>query len=135
MEELGYKRLLFWGGAGALTLPNDPSTRLWQTPKYPRQLVEHSKHHVMVLEAAKKTQLEWTMLCPPMVYSVPPTGALKTRKNVPTGGTAVSALDMADFVVDTLLDPAKGKEWIGQQVGLSSDGLSMNKPAKKEEKL
>lgn len=53
MEDSGVKRLLFWGGAGALTLPNDPNTRLWQTPRYPKFLVEHSKHHVMVLDAAK----------------------------------------------------------------------------------
>lgn len=83
----------------------------------------------------QKTSLDWTMLCPPMVYAVPPTGKLKAKPNVPTGGTAVSALDMAEFVVDTLLDPIKGKEWIGNQIGLSSDGLSMNAPPKEAPKM
>jgi putative NADH-flavin reductase len=153
MQDNGYKRLLFWGGAGALTLPGKPDVRLYTTPRYPPQyvsgldrwkcflvsqllsrLVEHSKNHVKILEIAQKTSLDWTMLCPPMIYQVPAT-KVKVAKNTPTGGTAVSNYDQAEFVLDVLLDKEKGKEWFKQQVGLSSDGLSMNAPPKKDGKL
>ncbi|KAI9033237.1 NADH(P)-binding-domain-containing protein [Hyaloraphidium curvatum] len=130
LKASGNRRLLFWGGAGALKLPKDPNTRLWQTPKYPKHLVKHNQEHCMILELAEKTDLDWTMLCPPMVYGVPATNKLKTAKGVPTGGTGVSAADMAAFVVGTLLDADKGKEWYREQVGLSSEGLSMNDPPK-----
>ncbi len=103
MAKTGVRRIIAIGGLGILNADEDKL--LFQTPKFPQQFKAVSMEHFKAWEHLAASNLDWTMVCPPVIADAESTGHYETRKNYPVGGAGqVAAGDLAAFMVKELTD-------------------------------
>jgi len=120
MQDLGVRRIIALGSAGAL--PNS----LQQQPAYRRWIVEKIVYKTMLKwpVASQKAQyaalaasnLDWTMVMPPMLLNQPARGSIRVDgAALPRGGSRIARADVADFMMQQIAST----EWVRKGVYIS----------------
>lgn len=108
-KKAGIKRLLVVGGAGSLYVA--PGVQLIDTPQFPKAIYPGANGARVLLDDLKKeTELDWTMLSPPIGYSATNPGTRTGKYRIGTDSLlmdgdkpgAISAPDLAIALVDEL---------------------------------
>jgi putative NADH-flavin reductase len=113
-------RLIVLGSAGALatSLKNQPAYRRWIVQKliYKTLLKWPLASQRFQYVALAATNLDWTMVMPPMLTNAPARGVYRIDgKTLPRNGSRISRADVADFMMRQVNNP----QWIKKGVYLS----------------
>jgi putative NADH-flavin reductase len=114
------RRLIVLGSAGAL------ATSLKKQPTYRRWIVQNLIYKTLLkwpiasqrfqYAALAATNLDWTMVMPPMLTNAPARGVYRIDGDaLPRNGSRISRADVADFMVQQVDNP----QWIKKGVYLS----------------
>ena len=104
MARAGARR--FVGVVGAGVLQFDAETLRSERPEYPAMLRVIGADHHRILDALRRTDLEWTLVCTPNLVEGDPTRAMIRRADyLPDGSMAVTTGDVAALLVDEALLP------------------------------
>ncbi len=114
MEKAGVQRIVAVGGMGILE--TDTGTLLYEEENFPPEYVPVSIEHDKALEFLKNSNLEWTMVCPPMITDKDATGKFKTEANqMPINQkNFIQKGDLALFMLKEMADRA----FVRQKVGI-----------------
>lgn len=95
MAQTGIKRIVALGGAGILEGPD--GKLLMEADDFPEEEVAESTEHRKAWEYLRASGLDYTLVCPAVIVSGPPTGVFTTAENVePEGvGERISSGDLA----------------------------------------
>jgi len=107
MEDAGLKRIVVLGSAGAL------DSALDYQPAYRRWIVENIVYNTLLkwpvasqraqIQALAASDLDWTMVMPPMLTNGPARGSYRVDGNaLPRNGSSISRADVADFMLQQL---------------------------------
>ncbi|WNG53340.1 SDR family oxidoreductase [Archangium gephyra] len=115
MKTEGLKRLITVGAAGLLPHPAGGLAGEHGLPPFLRHAFEDHRGAFQVLQ---ESELDWVVVCPPVMPSGVKTGKYRTAvESLPTGGRQVYAEDVADFT----LKAALGSEHHRVRVGIVGD--------------
>ncbi|MFE8603958.1 NAD(P)-dependent oxidoreductase [Archangium violaceum] len=115
MKTEGLKRLVTVGAAGLLPHPAGGLAGEHGLPPFLRHAFEDHRGAFQVLQ---ESELDWVVVCPPVMPSGVKTGKYRTAvESLPTGGRQVYAEDVADFT----LKAALGSEHHRVRVGIVGD--------------
>ncbi|KFA90755.1 NAD(P)-dependent oxidoreductase [Archangium violaceum] len=115
MKSEGLKRLVTVGAAGLLPHPAGGLAGEHGLPPFLRHAFEDHRGAFQVLQ---ESELDWVVVCPPVMPSGVKTGKYRTAvESLPTGGRQVYAEDVADFTLKTAL----GAEHHRVRVGIVGD--------------
>lgn len=115
MKAEGLQRLVTVGAAGLLPHPAGGLTGEHGLPPFLRHAFEDHRGALQVLQ---ESELDWVVVCPPVMPSGVKTGKYRTAvESLPTGGRQVYAEDVADFT----LKAALGTEHHRVRVGIVGD--------------
>jgi len=117
MQQAGIRRIIALGSAGALpdSLQNQPAWQRWIVQKivcpfFLKWLVYEQVVQYSVLSAS---DLDWTMVMPPMLTNGSARGAYRVNgEALPAGSNHLSRADVAGFMMQQLA----GSEWIRRGV-------------------
>jgi len=117
MEQYGPSRLIALGSAGALptSLDKQPAWRRWIVQKivYNVFLKYPVASQVDQYRVLSHSNLDWTMVMPPMLTDGPARGKLRIDPDaLPRNGSRISRSDVADFMMLQLTNP----QWIKRGV-------------------
>lgn len=115
MREHKVKRIIAIGGIGALQASEH--LKVYETITFPKEYIELTQAHVRVLDALLTSRNDFTFVCPPMIKDGERTGVYKTQDSYPTQGWSILSADLADFIVNELIE----NKYIGKKVGISND--------------
>ena len=107
MRHHGTRRLIVVSNSGMVTTGDGPVSRIVAKPIL-RRLLRHTWADMRRMEdVVRASDLDWTILRPPMLTDGKRTGAYRTAldRNV-RGGIRVSRADVADAILRCLADPA-----------------------------
>lgn len=116
MKNAGIKRIIALGGIGILPVSEDQLMMDQKT--FPAEFLPVSKEHLKAYEVLKNSDLEWTMVCPPMIRDADETGIFSTRADaLPTPNRfSINSGDLALFILKELTD----NKFLNQRVGISN---------------
>ena len=115
MKTEGLQRLVTVGAAGLLPHPAGGLAGEHGLPPFLRHAFEDHRGALQVLQ---ESDLDWVVVCPPVMPSGVKTGKYRTAvESLPTGGRQVYAEDVADFT----LKAALGTEHHRVRVGIVGD--------------
>jgi putative NADH-flavin reductase len=108
MEDARLKRIVVLGSAGAL------DSALDYQPAYRRWIVENIVYNTLLkwpvasqraqIQALAASDLDWTMVMPPMLTNGPARGSYRVDGNaLPRNGSSISRADVADFMLQQLI--------------------------------
>lgn len=101
MAETGVRRLVAIAAAGVLQA--DEGTLRLNAPDFPVFLQQVAGEHRRVYERLQRSELDWTLVCPPNMPDGELTGEFRTRINyLPADGREIATGDVAVFVCDTI---------------------------------
>ncbi|MBK9016720.1 MAG: SDR family oxidoreductase [Saprospiraceae bacterium] len=116
MQKVGLKRILAIGSTGVLKAAEEGKLR-YQMPGYPSAFKAVAIEHMEAWQYLAKSPLDWTLLCPPEIKDLPPTGEYNLRLDYPADGPMwVNAGDLAHFMMHEL----KANEWVKCRVGIAA---------------
>lgn len=115
MEKKGPKRILAIATVGILQA--DDTTLRFEKPGYPSAFKPIALEHKEAWEHLAGSSLDWTLVCPPEIRDLPPTGEYNLQLDyAPEGQYWVTAGDIADFMMHEL----GANEWVKCRVGISA---------------
>ena len=114
------RRIIVLGSAGALptSLDKQPVWRRWivQNIVYNTFLKWPVASQISQWSILSHSNLDWTMVMPPMLTDVPARGAYRIDGDaLPPNGNRISRADVADFMMQQIDNP----QWIGKGVYIS----------------
>jgi len=117
MSELGVKRIVALGSAGALatSLDKQPAYRRWIVQKivYNYLLKYPVLEQISQYKTLSASTLDWTMVMPPMLTNGPAKGRYRIDgEALPRNGSMISRTDVADFMMQQL----RSTEWFRKGV-------------------
>lgn len=117
MQQAGVRRIIALGSAGALpnSLLNQSAWQRWIVQKivYPFFLKWPVYEQVVQYRVLSASDLDWTMVMPPMLTNGSARGAYRVDgKALPAGSSHLSRADVADFMMQQLT----GSEWVRRGV-------------------
>lgn len=120
MEATGPRRLIVLGSAGALStaLDKQPPWRRWIVRRivYNTFLKYPVASQIAQYAALASSNLEWTMVMPPMLTNTPAHGTFRIDGDaLPSNGSRISRADVAAFMMAQLTT----REWLRKGVYLS----------------
>jgi putative NADH-flavin reductase len=120
MKQAGVRRIIVLGSAGALpdSLKKQPFYRRWIVQKilYNSILKWPVASQVFQYAALSATDLDWTMVMPPMLRNIASRGRYRIDgEALPRNGSSIPREDVADFMMQQLTDP----KWIRKGVYIS----------------
>ena len=120
MRQKGVRRIIVLGSAGALanSLERQPALRRWfvQNIVYSTFLKWPVAEQIAQYALLSKSNLDWTMLMPPMLTNGPARGSYRIDADaLPPNGMRISRADVADFMMQQIDNP----QWIKKGVYLS----------------
>ncbi len=115
MREHKTKRIIALGGIGALQASEH--LKVYETITFPKEYIELTQAHVRVLDALLTSRNDFTFVCPPMIKEGERTGVYKTQDRYPTQGWSILSGDLADFIVNELIE----NKFVGKKVGISNE--------------
>lgn len=114
MKQHQIRRLVTIGTAGILQSELEPHLLRYQSIENKRIHHEAAQEHERVYEHLLETELDWTIICPTRLVQEEKKGEYRVRENVlPTGGTAISFADTAEFAVTAYLKGLHIRERVG----------------------
>ena len=116
MERVGIERIVALAGIGIL--PVDEETMLMDQKTFPQEFLPLSREHFKAFEVLNHSNLDWTLVCPPMINDAPPSGIFNTMANaLPTPNRfSIYSGDLALFMLKELKD----RKYRKQRVGISN---------------
>lgn len=116
MKTGNVERIITIGTAGILQSRTNPDVYRFQSTESKRRLTFAAEEHAKVYEQLKRTDLEWTIICPTYLPDGEATGQWRTERNfLPENGVEITVGDTALCAYNELLDP----QFIGTRVGLA----------------
>jgi putative NADH-flavin reductase len=120
MQQTGVRRIIVLGSAGALpdSLKKQPFYRRWIVQKilYNTILKWPVASQVFQYNALAATDLDWTMVMPPMLRNIAARGRYRIDgEALPRNGSSIPREDVADFMMKQLTD----SQWIRKGVYIS----------------
>ena len=120
MQQTGVRRIIVLGSAGALptALDNQPAYRRWIVENIINKtlLKWPVAEQVSQYATLSHSDLDWTMVMPPMLTNGPAHGAYRVDgEALPRNGSRISRQDVADFMFQQLDNP----QWVRKGVYLS----------------
>ncbi|HXC96896.1 MAG TPA: SDR family oxidoreductase [Edaphobacter sp.] len=120
MRRTGVKRIIVLGSAGALanSLDKQPAWRRWiiENVVYTTFLKWPVAEQIAQYTLLSKSNLDWTMLMPPMLTNSAPHGTYRIDADaLPPKGVRISRADVADFMMQQI----SNSKWIKKGVYLS----------------
>ncbi len=115
MREHHVKRIIAMGGIGALQASEH--LKVYETTTFPKEYIEVTQAHVRVLDALLTSRNDFTFVCPPMIKEGERTGVYKTQDRYPTQGWSIISGDLADFIVNELIE----NKFVSKKVGISNE--------------
>lgn len=115
MNKAGVKRLVAVGGIGILD-KEDGSKMLMDDEEFPEKYLPVSREHKKVLELLQESNLEWTLVCPPLIVAGDGNENYKTSVNtLPNNDftATVSAGNVAHFMIHEAVNNKYLKEKVG----------------------
>ena len=117
MRETGVRRIIALGSAGALddSLKKQPAWRRWlvQNIVYNTFLKWAVASQVSQWKTLSASNLDWTMVMPPMLADSPPRGIYRIDgEALPRNGSRISRTDVADFMMQQIANP----QWVAKGV-------------------
>lgn len=117
MQQTGVRRIVALGSAGAMpdSLDKQPAWQRWFVQKvvYTLALKWPVYEQIQQYRLLSASNLDWTMVMPPMLTNGRPTGTYRVDGDaLPAGSSRISRADVADFMVQQLTS----REWIGRGV-------------------
>ena len=120
MDEQGIRRIIALGSAGALP------TSLDKQPAYCRWIVQNIVYNTFLkypvasqisqYKTLSGSDLDWTMVMPPMLMNVPARGNLRIDgEALPRNASRISRADVADFMMAQIDNP----QWLRKGVYIS----------------
>ncbi len=106
MRHVGTRRLVVVSNSGMIDVGDGPVTRFVAKPIL-RRVLKHTWNDMRRMEElVRASELDWTILRPPMLTNGARTGAYRTAidRNV-HGGARLSRADLADGILRALADP------------------------------
>ncbi|MDQ8733625.1 NAD(P)H-binding protein [Paenibacillus sp. LHD-38] len=114
MKQYQIRRLVTIGTAGILQSELEPHLLRYQSIENKRIHHVAAQEHERVYEQLLETELDWTIICPTKLVQEDKKGEYRVRENVlPTGGTAISFADTAEFAVTAYLNGLHIRERVG----------------------
>jgi len=117
-------RLLVVGGAGSLFVDESKSTRLFETPEFPKQFYATALNQGKNLADLQQTSgIKWTFVSPAAFFDPagPRTGAyVKGKDNLIVNSEGNSYVSYADFAI-AVLDEIEKPQHIGERFTLVSE--------------
>ena len=115
MQKVGPKRIIAIGSYGVLQA--DGNKLRYQMPGYPSAFKAVAVEHLEAWQHLAKSNLDWTLLCPPEIIDAAPTGSYNLRRDYPADGPMhVNAGDLAHFMMNELVE----NEWVKMRVAIAS---------------
>jgi putative NADH-flavin reductase len=115
MQKHHVKRVIGIGGMGVLQASE--TLQIFETKGFPAEYIPVSQDHNSAYHSLLKSGLDFTFVCPPMIQEGVKTGNYITEAEYPPKGEFhISTGDLADFMIQELLDP----KFIGERVGIAS---------------
>ncbi|HEY0264242.1 MAG TPA: NAD(P)H-binding protein [Granulicella sp.] len=119
MHKAGVRRMVALGSAGALpgSLDKQPMWRRWVVRNVAYRILKYPvASQVSQYATLAKSDLDWTMVMPPMLTNGRARGRYRVDGDaLPEGGSRISRADVADFMMQQLAS----KEWSRKGVYLS----------------
>lgn len=115
MQANTVRRLVVVAGAGIL-LDRETGQMRIALPSYPAQYRPYGEEHRRIFELLQRTDLDWTVVCPPSMVEEPAGHAVRSDVDyLPAGGTRITYADAAAFTYAQLGD----RSHLRQRVGIS----------------
>jgi putative NADH-flavin reductase len=120
MDEQGIRRIIALGSAGAepTSLDKQPAYRRWivQNIVYNTFLKYPVASQISQYKTLSGSDLDWTMVMPPMLMNVPARGNLRVDgEALPRNASRISRADVADFMMAQIDNP----RWLRKGVYIS----------------
>ncbi len=114
MTKAGVSRIVAVGGMGVLNA--DENTLIMEQEDFPREYIAVSEEHKKAYDFLKKSELQWTFVCPPMIRDAQPTGVFNTLADyMPTPNKFwIGSGDLSLFMLNELTK----NEFIHHRVGI-----------------
>ncbi len=115
MEAAGLKRIVAIGGTGILE--DEEGKMLFEDEDYPQEYIPVTMEHKKAYEYLKASNLDWTLVCPPMIIAGEATGMFRTEATKqPEGNLKIKAGDLAMFMLNEMVN----KEFLNERAGISN---------------
>lgn len=116
MNRAGIKRIVALAGIGIL--PAGVDEMMMDQKTFPKEFLPVSKEHLKAYEVLKNSDLDWTIVCPPMIREAAETGSFNTKADaLPTPNRySINSGDLALFMLKEL----KTNKYLKQRVGISN---------------
>lgn len=109
------KRLIIVAGAGILTDPKSGQLRM-MSPGFPDQYRAFAEEHLRVWKQLQTSDLDWTLVCPPMMRDEETTAPLRAEiDSLPDGGKAATYAAVARFAYGLL----GNRDFLCRRVGVA----------------
>lgn len=115
MNTAGVKRIVAIGGTGILE--NEEGKMLFEEEDYPQEYIPVTMEHKNAYEILKASDLDWTVVCPPMIVAGDATGIYRTEKSKqPDGNYKINSGDLAMFMLNEMVN----NEYLEARAGISN---------------
>ena len=116
MQKASLKRIISVGSIGILNNADD--ILIMDAPGYPPKFLAVGKEHFLAYNHLKKSNLNWTFVCPPDIINADSTGVYHTAANYPPipDNRKINTGDLAMFMLNELIK----NEYIKERVGISN---------------
>ncbi|MEO7313300.1 MAG: NAD(P)H-binding protein [Chitinophagaceae bacterium] len=116
MEKAGVKRIISIGGKGILNIDAETFDLEMDSTDYPQQYLPVAGEHLKAYQSLADSGLDWTFVCPPDIIDAPANGKFETKASSSTGGSNISAGNLALFMVVELTK----NEFVKEKVSISN---------------
>ena len=116
MKKVGIQRIIAVGGSGILA--DATGIPFFQDDDYPAEQKPLSNEHFKAWQYLIKSQLDWTMVCPPYIVDHDPTGSYTISVDIPPVASPmqINNGDLALFMLQELVR----NQYIHQRVGIAN---------------
>jgi uncharacterized protein len=116
MNKMNVKRIITVGTAGILQSRLMPSILRYQSSESKRKTTFAAQEHHNVYELLKKSDTDWTIVCPTYLPDGEYTGTYRIERSLlPKGGVEISVADTAEFTYQQI----QCKEYLKSRVGIA----------------
>ena len=113
MQTNSVRRLVVVTGAGIL-LDRETGQMRIDSPAYPAAYLPFGAEHRRIYELLLRSDLDWTLVCPPSMVDDPPTGAVRSALDyLPAGGKSITYADAARFTYAQIGDSSHLRQRVG----------------------